>query len=55
MGKVEVAFDEHELLDRLGKVEELTTRPSGEEYAQPELIAAVHAFIHAKHPGTHRQ
>lgn len=47
MGKVTVAFDEAELLLRLGHVHELHARDPIGPYAEPRLIAAIREFIHA--------
>jgi len=46
LGKIEVAFDESELIGRLTNIEGVAARATTGPYAQPELIAAIRAFIH---------
>ena len=46
MGKVTVAFDENELIQRLACLSELQARAPISAYAEPRLTAAIHAFIH---------
>ena len=55
MGKIEVAFDESELIVRLRNIEGVAARATTGPYAQPELIAAIRGFIHDKGPRTSRQ
>jgi UDP-N-acetylglucosamine transferase subunit ALG13 len=54
LGKVKVAFDEHQLWSELERVNELSPSASIGPYAQPELIAAIRDFIHHPSPA-HRQ
>jgi UDP-N-acetylglucosamine transferase subunit ALG13 len=51
MGKVSVAFDEDELLRRLGRIHELHAKDSIAPYAEPRLIAAIRQFVHAPELG----
>jgi len=44
-GKISVAFDEHELVARLGAIETLRAREAIGPYAEPRLIAGIRAFI----------
>lgn len=45
MGKVAVAMDEKELIERLGRLEELTAAGAIGPYAQESLIAAVRGVV----------
>ena len=46
LGRINVAFDEAELVARLGNGTELVSGEPLGPFAQPELIAAVRSFIH---------
>lgn len=46
LGKIAVAFDEHELVQMLTSAGALAVREPIGPYAQPELIGAIHGFIH---------
>jgi UDP-N-acetylglucosamine transferase subunit ALG13 len=50
LGKVTVAFDENELVTRLGTGTELVSREPLGPFAQPELIAALRGFIERPAP-----
>ena len=45
MGKVTVAFDEEELIERLGRLSELQARAPISAYAEPRLTATIRTFI----------
>jgi len=47
LGKVAVAFDEGELVTRLGSLGHLSAGEAIGPFAQPELIAAIRSFIEA--------
>lgn len=47
-GVINVAYDEHELVNFLDELSGLGPPPSISPYASDELIAAVHDFIHAE-------
>ncbi len=46
MGKVSVAFDEAELLERLDRLGELTPNEQISAFASEELVGALRGFIH---------
>jgi UDP-N-acetylglucosamine transferase subunit ALG13 len=48
MGKVAVAFTEGELRSQLERIDQLSSDASIGQDAQPQLIAAIHAFIHRR-------
>lgn len=48
LGKIAVASDETELIERLGQLDELFVREPIGPHAQPGLIAAIGEFIHGK-------
>jgi len=48
--RVEVAFDEHELLAKLGQVERLAGGEPIGSYAQPQLIEGLRGFIQGRPP-----
>ena len=43
---IHVAMDEHELLEKLDRIDELVAGPPISAHASPQLIEAVRAFIH---------
>jgi UDP-N-acetylglucosamine transferase subunit ALG13 len=45
LGKIAVASDEIELIEKLGCLDQLVVREAIGPYAQPELIAAISEFI----------
>jgi len=45
MGKIVVAFDEHELIERLDRLDELDVRARTGAFAEPRLTQAIHQFI----------
>src|SRR5450432_3541007 len=54
LGKISVAFDETELLARLSNMDALGARAVIGPYASPELITALHQFIHSQEPRDRR-
>jgi exopolysaccharide biosynthesis glucuronosyltransferase PssE len=44
--KITVASDETQLLEQLGRLEQLVAKEPIGPYAQPQLLAAISAFIH---------
>jgi UDP-N-acetylglucosamine transferase subunit ALG13 len=47
LGKIAVASDEAELVEQLGRLERLVAKEQIGPYAQPQLLAAISAFIHS--------
>lgn len=49
LGKIAVAFDEDELVDRLNRLNELRVLAATGPYASESLINALRGFIHSAH------